>query len=270
MVFDCFPFFDELDVLEIRLHEMAPLVDKFVIIEAGETYGGDPKPFNLEPHLSDRFKDFPILYVKLDKLEPKCIERVTGRLREAYQRNLLMPTLAKLARPDDVIIFSDCDEIPRMTAVRDALPRLQDGILRLKQRSFYYNVNTLVDYGNDFASRARVGLWRDVKECRSMYAFRMYLKDLCPAIENGGWHFSYFGDIAKIKRKVAALSPFLSEYKLFGDDQLAKDINERKDLHHRRCELPKTFAVAESDDPTLPEYFLANRDKFKHFTLESQ
>lgn len=265
MIFDCFPFFDELDVLEIRLHEMAPLVDKFVIIEAGETYGGGKKPFNFDPA---KFAKFPIEYIKLDPLYPPCVDRTTGRLREAYQRNLLMPTLARLAKPEDVVIFSDCDEIPRMKAVKDALPLLQGGIHRLKQRSYYYNVNTLVDYGHDFASRARAGLWRDVEACGTMYAFRMYQKGTCPAIEDGGWHFSYFGGVGKIKHKVAALSPFLAEYRLFGDGQLAEDIAGRKDLHHRKCEMPETFWAAESGDPMLPEYFLANRERFKHFTKE--
>jgi beta-1,4-mannosyl-glycoprotein beta-1,4-N-acetylglucosaminyltransferase len=270
-VFDCFPlgFSAELDVLEVRLHEMSPLVDKFIIAESAETYGGTRKAYHLADAMNaGRFAEFAdkIVLVTLDKLEPQCMDRTTGRLREAYQRNMLMPTIAALAAPNDVISFGDCDEIPRMSAVREAIPQLERGIHRLKQRSFYYHVNALVDYGHDFASRARIGLWKDVEACGTMYAFRMYQKDTCTAVENGGWHFGYFGSVDSIKQKVASLSPFLSEYKLFGDGQLLKDIIAGKDLHHRRCEMPETFIECASDDQTLPQYLLDNSERFKHFT----
>ena len=45
MVYDCFLFFNELELLEVRLNEMASFVDKFVIVEASETFRGAPKPF---------------------------------------------------------------------------------------------------------------------------------------------------------------------------------------------------------------------------------
>lgn len=269
-VFDCFPFFNELDVLEIRLHEMDAVADAFIILESGETYGGTPKPFYLEKAMrSGRFDKFAdkIVHLTIDSLEPRCVDRTTGRLREAYQRDMLMPAIASVAKPDDVVILSDCDEIPRAAMVSAGIPSLSAGPVRLKQNSYYYTVNRMVDYGNDFASRARMGLWKDVEACGTMYAFRMYQKNVCRALENAGWHFGYFGPgIEHIKTKVESLSPFLSEYKLYGDRQLVQDILNGKDLHHRRCEMPETFHHCESNDPTLPAYFLANRERFRHFT----
>lgn len=267
-VFDVFPFFNELDVLEIRLNEMDKVADHFVILECAETYGGQPKNFHLSAAMRtgrfDKFKD-KITLMLLHKLEPACTDRTTGRLREAYQRNMMMPMLAKLCAPDDVVVFSDCDEIPNADTVKLALPRLVHGVARLKQRSFYYTVNRLADYGHDWASRARVAHWRTVEECGTMYAFRMAKASI--ELENGGWHFGYFGTgIDHIKNKVATLSPFLNEYKLFGDAQLVRDIVGGKDLHHRKCEMPETFTRTCEDDPTLPAYFLANRGKFAHFT----
>lgn len=288
-VFDVFPFFNELDVLEIRLNEMHSVVDTTVIVESLETYGGDRKPMYFHDNRA-RFKKFDIKHVVLDKLAPPQNHRLDrnepgvtikqirdiGRAREADQRNRILPVLKDLSpAPDDVIIFSDCDEIPRATAVWDALPNIAtNGIHRLKQRSFYYTVNCLVDYGRDVCSRARVGRFSDLEACGSMYDFRMYRgKDPeCPAIEDGGWHFSYFcGGLAGLKTKVAALAPFLAEYKLFGDKELAKDVVNRKDLHHRPTgfsELAETFAYAETTDPTLPKYFLDNTKRFEHFTEE--
>ena len=47
MIYDCFCFFNELDLLEIRLNELNPVVDKFVLVEATMTHNGDKKPLSL-------------------------------------------------------------------------------------------------------------------------------------------------------------------------------------------------------------------------------
>lgn len=275
-IFDAFPFFNELDVLEIRLAELAPIVDTFVIAECKETYGGDLKPLHLQANWS-RFKQWhhKIVPVVLDCLFPlPFATRTIGRQREASARDQIMQyVLLAGAQPNDLLSFGDCDEIPRATALRDSIGSvINDGIHRLKQRSFYYNVNRRVDYGHDFASRARIGRVRDVAElCNgSLYSFRMFgNRDLprpVPTIEEGGWHLGYFGGIDSIKTKVAAMASFLAEYKLFGDQQLARDIVAGKDLHHRRCEMPETFLQCATDDPLLPQHFLDNPERFKHFT----
>lgn len=278
-VFDIFPFFDELDVLEVRLNELDSVVDTFVICESGETYGGEKKPYYLQENFS-RFAAFrhKIVHIKLPTLEPACADRVTGRLREAFQRNAIWSPFVSACQPawSDYLIFSDCDEIPSAESVKRYL-MANDNVkfspqpARFKQTSFYYNVNTVVDYGHDFASRSRIG-WLSHVPKQKLYDFRM-LGNKDPefqVVENGGWHFGYFGSIDKIKRKVAALSPFLNEYKLFGDVTLIKDIREGRDLHHRRCELPERFTFRLSDDPTLPAFLRNNLGKFRHFTREGQ
>lgn len=268
MVFDCFPFFNELDVLEIRLHELDSVVDKWIICEAGETYGGDSRHFVLGPALlAGRFKQFEhkIDYMQLPRLHPSCTDRKTGRAREAYQRNQIGTALMSwLPRQDDWVIFSDCDEIPSAVSVRAVLLERAKSPYRFLQHSFYYNVNTLTDFGNDWASRARMGRIYDISRSGSLYAFRME-KYVTPI--TGGWHFSYFGGPERIMTKVAAMSPFLSEYQLWGEDRLINDIEIGRDLHHRKCELPERFDIVPTS-PSLPAYLLANKEKFKHFFRE--
>lgn len=292
MIIDAFPFFNELDCLEIRLNELAPIVDKFVIVECKETYGGKTKPL----YLGDNWQRFAPFHSKIvhgitERLEPKLkhtlqvyephvpgnVIRTEGRLREANAREQILPFIYRLnPRGSDIVSFGDCDEVPRAAAIvenEDAI--LTQGIHRLKQRTYYYNVNTQIDYGRDICSRARVGCFDDIEKAGGLFPFRNWRggrTPTCPAIEDGGWHFSYFGgDIRKLHEKVDALNPFLSEYKLFGDTELAKDIVGRRDLHRRPVgfsELPQVFEQRPSDDPSLPAYLLANPEKFKHFTAD--
>ena len=48
MIYDCFTFFNELDLLEIRLNILAEHVDRFVLVEANRTHTGITKPFFFE------------------------------------------------------------------------------------------------------------------------------------------------------------------------------------------------------------------------------
>jgi hypothetical protein len=270
-IFDVFPFLDELDVTYLRMQELAPVVDWFVIHEPKFTFSGEPRETVFLKN-QQRFSEFrgKIRFCEQDDMGPRCVDRISGRLREANQRNKLAESLIDLGiQKDDILTFSDCDEIPSRKAVEqyaNSQSMRGAGINRLKQSSYYYNVNCLVDYGHDFASRARIGTWKHVGECGSLYAFRMYRKNepTCPSIENGGWHFGYFGGIDKIMAKVEAMK-FLSEYKLFGYEQLVKDIVERRDLHHRRTEMPEVFTWRRSDDPELPEYLLKHPENFPTF-----
>lgn len=287
MIIDAFPFFNELDVLEIRLAELYPVVDHFVLVECRETYGGKSKPLYFDENRA-RFAPWAdkIVHGVLDKLEPhlRCTLhdnvpgvtindiRTQGRLREANARNAMLPILLSLnPGPEDYLSFGDCDEIPRASALQAALPAItRHGIHRLKQRTYYYNINTQIDYGRDVCSRARVGRFKDVTA--TLYDFRMAgnKQPNFPAIEEGGWHFSYFGgDLTKLHEKVDALNPFLQEYKLFGDRDLVQDILTRRDLHRRPTgfsELPEVFERRPTDDPLLPAHFLTHLDRFAHFT----
>lgn len=112
-IFDCFTFFKELDLLDIRLHELAPAVDHFVIVEAARTFSGEPKPLVFAENRG-RFAAFDskIIHVVVDDFPPAR----SAWDRESYQRRQIARGLATAA-PDDFIIISDVDEIPRRSAL---------------------------------------------------------------------------------------------------------------------------------------------------------
>jgi beta-1,4-mannosyl-glycoprotein beta-1,4-N-acetylglucosaminyltransferase len=112
-VYDCFPFFNEFDLLELRLESLWDIVDFFVIAEAATTHQNIPKPFNIELNF-DRFKKYwsKIRYIMVIDM-PKHPDT---SLNEEYQRWSLRRGLNDL-QPDDFVIVSNCDEIPHPSAI---------------------------------------------------------------------------------------------------------------------------------------------------------
>jgi beta-1,4-mannosyl-glycoprotein beta-1,4-N-acetylglucosaminyltransferase len=119
-LFDCFTFFDELEVLELRLAELSDVVDHFVLVESTLTFTGRPKPlFFLEN--KERFRPYlhKIEHVVLtDNDYPDAITSAWDR--EHFSRRAMLHGL-KHAAPDDFVLVSDVDEIPKPELLTKAL-----------------------------------------------------------------------------------------------------------------------------------------------------
>ena len=117
-LFDCFTFFNELDLLELRLRELNPLVHRFVLVEAPQTFTGLTKPLHFKLN-RDRFEGFlpKIVYVELPEFP---IGMVSAWDREHYSRRAMMRGLTDTA-PDDLVLISDVDEIPKPASLEAAL-----------------------------------------------------------------------------------------------------------------------------------------------------
>lgn len=116
MIYDCFIFYNELDILRVRLNEMAGLVDKFVIVESDKTFQGKPKPLHFAEnrHLFSEFES-KIIYKFCEMPDAMDIHAAGPNTSEAwrrehYQRDFLKTGLCE-AREDDLVIISDVDEI---------------------------------------------------------------------------------------------------------------------------------------------------------------
>ena len=120
MIYDCFSFFNELDILEIRLNTLNEVVDKFVLVEAPWTFTGNPKPLYFEEN-KERFKLFldKIIHIVADQppVSPTVTERENAWIRESHQRNSINAGLNN-AKNNDLIIISDLDEIPNPQIIK--------------------------------------------------------------------------------------------------------------------------------------------------------
>jgi beta-1,4-mannosyl-glycoprotein beta-1,4-N-acetylglucosaminyltransferase len=113
MIFDCFLFFKEFDVLDLRLNILNEAVDFFVLAEANITFSGQRKPFYFEQQ-KDQFKAFlpKIIHVKIED-DPPVVTSAWDR--EFWQRDATARGL-KDAQPTDYVMYSDVDEIPNRKA----------------------------------------------------------------------------------------------------------------------------------------------------------
>ena len=116
-IYDCFTFYNELDLLEIRLNELDPIVDHFVLCEAPVTFKGKPKPLLFKEN-RERFERFlpKIAHIVVDDMPTGPDKKSVYWQRQTFQRNAIRRGLGD-ADADDFIILSDLDEIPRATAV---------------------------------------------------------------------------------------------------------------------------------------------------------
>ena len=279
MVYDCFQFFNELDMLKLRLHVMSPVVDKFVISEATETFSGMKKPLYYEEN-KDLFKEFE------DKIIHLVVEDTPEggtHERDTFQKNAVGRGL-KGCTDDDIIIFSDLDEIPNPVKVREIVQAIrqnkngeQDKVYHLAQRLFYCYLNmeeisgNLLAYCGEFAGVERKK-WLGSKICSYKVAKTMPLGELrwpkCKEngvrIEVGGWHFGYMGGSGEkdVKKRVAekVRSAAHQEYnKKSVLSEVEDKIKDGEDIFGRDAVF-----VQVPIDETFPAYLREHKKDFAH------
>jgi hypothetical protein len=184
---------DEILTLRLRLDELWPVVDHFVVVEASETFRGQPKSLLASEDLTAYAAKLEIVTVKLPAGDPW--------VREAYQRAAMTRGLVG-GLPDDLVLVSDVDEIPRADVVaRLAREMSPVGFLGLSQAVSYYAVNW----------RAAVP-WIGTKALRHRLLRVMTPQQVraatCSVVPDAGWHLRALAPpadrIATIQRIVAS------------------------------------------------------------------
>ena len=282
MIYDCFQFFNELDMLKIRLNVMSPIVDKFVISEATETFSGLKKPLYYEEN-KEMFAEFAdkIIHVVVDDTP----EGYTHD-RDTFQKNAVTRGL-KDCTDEDIIIFSDLDEIPNPEKIKEILKDFQeDKIYHFAQRLFYCYLNmeevsgNLLSYAGEFEGVERKK-WIGSKMCSYKLLREQNLmlgelrfperKEIGIRVEDGGWHFGYMGghgekDIKKrVQEKVisAAHQEYNSKHVL---NQVTDQIKDGKDIFGRdakfiRCEIDESFPVYVREHQEELSYLIMQEEK---------
>jgi len=210
-VIDCFTFFNELDILEIRLQELWNTVDFFVLVEATVSHSCKPKPLFFADS-KDRFQPY------MDKIKHVIVEDMpvsdpNSWVRENYQRDCIQRGLPSLNR-NDLIITSDADEIPRASVIAQ-LQTDTDPFHRamLSTPLFQYKLNFMRVYHqgdyrypiyrqqNIVVTRAQFYTSPQQERSSSFWWIREIPANTL-LVDHGGWHWSYYGGTSHAINKI--------------------------------------------------------------------
>lgn len=287
MVYDCFQFFNEIDILNLRLHILSGVADRFVISEATETFSGLPKPLYYEENraLFAEFSD-RIIHVVVDDTPDYRLPDGTPdtHRRDTFQKNAVTRGLAGCS-DEDVIIFSDLDEIPDPERIRGILADFdRTKVYHFAQRLFYGYLNmeevsgNLLAYGGEFPGiEGRARRWIGTR----MLSYELLRregwqlgelryperKEVGIRVPEGGWHFGYMGgkgetDIRKrVTDKVvsAAHQEYNSRYVL---SRVSDRLQDGQDLFGRQAQF-----VRRQIDASYPLYLRTHQSEYAHLIL---
>lgn len=251
-VYDCCMYYNETDILLLRMNILRDAVDIHVIVEAGETHSGQPKPFNFaeERHRFHEFKD-KIIYVQVDRLSDGVRD---SWQREAYHRSLIGHGL-RHAKPDDLVIVGDCDEIINP----DVISQIGDAAgLTLDLYYYRFTLKARTFWG---IGAARYGMMKDPGGIRTNAAGGAQ-------IENAGWHFSYFMSPDKVADKIGAFmhSDFVKlDGRLADEHYLAAQMKAGRDIYANIPGRPPLQLDYTPPGDHLPAYVLAHLEDYREW-----
>jgi beta-1,4-mannosyl-glycoprotein beta-1,4-N-acetylglucosaminyltransferase len=239
-VIDAFSFFNEFDILKLRLEYLRDVVDYFVISECNYTHSGNPKPYYLDDVLGQFDSELKSKIISVH-YEPDITTYDFSNKTECnfdsgfwkLERGQRNHTLTALSHFDenDLFMLSDADEIPRAEVIQYLKQQKleNDFIATAKCDLFYYNFKTFHDTlwgGTVFTTVSNV----IEKGCD----FLRYKAYEFPFIENAGWHFSYIGNTEKIRTKLQSFAhQEFNKDDIISDENILKSIESKKDLFGR-------------------------------------
>lgn len=280
-VYDVFTFFNEIELLEIRLEILDKVVDKFVLIECVETFSGNPKTLYYEKNknLFEKFnhkiihhvtynppKSFDDLRNRLfdsncDELEKQiCFQALTSTnvprnelhwLKEFYQKENIRRALLGLD-DDDLCFITDLDEIWNPNLNYDFVDDAK--IYKLKQLAYsmYLNNRSSEPWAGTLLTK-----YKNIKNS-CLNHLRTPNKTEYEYIDNGGWHFTFMGGPQQVKLKIESYG-----HQEYNKESIKNNIENR--ISSNVDVLGRTNFNFWVDESELPEYLKNNKEK--HITL---
>lgn len=238
MIYDCFTFNDEFEILKLRFEELYPVVDRFVLVEATRTFMGQPKPARFARNKADFKPWLSKIYNFVVKDMPDGDDPWE---REHYQRESLFRFLPFI-RPRDSIILSDVDEIPRATSVAQYRPEM--GIVSLQMRMFNYYLDCRRFDGetNDWVTWDYCKMFPGALfNAQSIYSLRY--SGQYETMPDAGWHFTYMGGHKQMLSKLRSFShaPEQGAHEMVADFEAGRDPLERDKGQVRPVPLDGSF-----------------------------
>ena len=264
-IYDCFQYFDEDHMVDLRLNILNKYVDYFVISESTKTHQGKEKEINFDINKFKKFKH-KIKFIIANYKEKIDFSNHTGGESpvEQHQRNSLMEGI-KDALPDDLIILSDSDEIPDFKKIPNINKNKK--FIAFSQKMFMYKINLQnVKESNWIGSKITKKKYIKTMQSLRNLKFKNYpfwrIDKLNQQIVKGGWHFSYLQTPQQILTKIKSFSHGEFNDGTLNIKNIEEKILENKDIFGRDTELKKIVI-----DESFPEYIVANKDKLSKWII---
>ena len=290
-IFDCFMYFDEEVVLDVRLNILNKLVDYFVIVESKFTHKGDERKLKFNHKKFEKFKD-KIIYLVYEE-QPSKIEIINDEdneneksrkyifnaaYRENGQRNYIEKGIIN-AKKNDIILISDVDEIPNITDIN--FYKIKEKIILFKQDMFYYKFNLKMPNLK----------WTGSKACKKKYLINpQWLRNVkdrkysplridilfsdkkyssIKIVEDGGWHFSNIKTAKEIELKLKSyLHHREFDEKPLSVDQIDEIIKNKQAIYDLRVDKAANkigvgSKLEKFELTNLPTYIQKNFNNYK-------
>ena len=265
-VYDCFQYYNEDHIVDLRLNILNDYVDYFVISESTKTHQGIRKKLNFN---IKNFKKFEkkIIYTVADyDLNENILNHKGGESKiEIHQRNNLANGLNK-ASGNDLIILSDSDEIPDMEKLLKK--KNLKKFTAFSQSMFMYKLNLKnLDesgwIGSKVVLKKNLTTMQDLRDKKFKNFPKWRIDKWNQEIINGGWHFSFLQNVDDINNKIKSYSHGEFNKKDFFDkENITKRILNKEDIFDRNFKLIKVDL-----DNNFPEYILKNKKKLNEWIL---
>ncbi len=289
-IYDCFMYFDEDLLLDIRLNSLEKFVKKFVITEATYTHNGNKKKLNFDINKFKKFKD-KIIYIIVDE-QPKNIldiqekdskEKIgeklilNGMARDYFQRECLSRGLKNVA-DEDLVLISDLDEIPNLANLN--FSNINNKIIIFEQKILYYKLNLIYDKflwhgtkaikNKNFLSPQwlrnikgkNYPFWRiDTFFSKKKYSNLMFVKE-------GGWHFTCLRTPEQLEKKLLNYAHHY-EFQESGlkTEDIKKFVSEKRIIYDYKADQKKykwsgKSVLRKIENKYLPDHILNNLNKY--------
>ena len=262
-IYDCFQYFNEEHIADLRFNILDEFVDYFVIVESTVNHQGKSKKLQFDINKYQKFKK-KIRYIIVDDTPEDIKKRHEGgeSLVEQHQRNSLMKVINK-AEDNDVIIISDVDEIPNLKKL-NLFDKKNYAVF--SQKMFMYKINLLnLDENNWHGSK--ICLKKNLKSPQWLrnlkfkkYPFWRFDKPKnIQIIKDGGWHFAYLQSPENISKKIKSFA-----HGEFNKDHLVDEIKIKEKIKKGEDVFKRGFKIKKINiDDSFPDYIHQNQDIFK-------
>ncbi len=266
-IYDCFQYFNEEHIVDLRFNILDQSIDYFVVVESTVNHQGQPKKLQFDINKYPKFKD-KIKYIIVDDTPENIKKPHKGgeSLVEQHQRNSLMRVLSK-AQDEDIIILSDVDEIPDLKKLK-----LFDKkkLAVFSQKMFMYKLN-LLNLDESGWHGSKICLKKNLKSPQWLrdlkfkkYPFwRIDKPQNIQIIPDGGWHFAYLQSPENISKKIKSFAhgEFNKDH-LVDEKKIASKIEKGEDVFERGYNIKKIEI-----DETFPQFIQLNKKALKDWIV---